>query len=100
MCCGRKRQAFRNASVLVRTPPPSSLPERHEEPVAFVPRAGTAVMRGPSTAVLLRHDGNSAVRAMGPVTGRRYDFAPGQAELPVDPRDAAVMLRQGAFHAA
>ena len=105
MCCGRKRQAFRNTPTLSRTPEtmsmvPDGIPRQPAPDTSAPPpppSADTQVARGPSAAMLLRYLGPSAIRVLGPVTGRRYEFAGDQSDQRVDRRDAAVMLRHGSF---
>ena len=102
MCCGRKRQAFRTTAMRGPPPPVVAKADAVAAPARPLVDRLEAVPgpRGPSTAILLRYRGTAAIRMQGPVTGRRYDFAMGGAEQPVDPRDAAVMLRHGAFYSA
>jgi hypothetical protein len=89
MCCGSKRSAMRNSPISAKPRVPAS-----PGPV-WVPAADSASAR-PGLAIL-RYREATAVRVHGPVTGRTYDFSSAQPAQPVDPRDAAVLMRSGLF---
>ncbi len=101
MCCGSGRMAYRMTVSQPRAavprqsvPPPASAPA----PVPADPVASPPVPApGRSTAVSLRYLGVGSRRIIGPVTGLAYDVSAAQPVLAMEPRDAAVLLRQGVF---
>lgn len=48
----------------------------------------------------LRLTQGTAALVRGPVTGRHYQFRDGACSQPVDPRDAAILLKSGYFQIA
>jgi hypothetical protein len=76
-CCGQGRAAL----VLDRASAPQ-VPAVH----------------GPS--VRIEFTQQAAVMIRGPATGRHYQFHPGAQTQPVDPRDAACLLKSGYFRLA
>jgi hypothetical protein len=75
-CCGAARQQVRTA-ILAATKP---LDSSRAITVAFHRR------------VDFEYTGSSSLTAIGPVTGRRYEFPQPGATLTVDARDAAALL--------
>jgi hypothetical protein len=47
--------------------------------------------------VELRYSGGSGIIVRGPATGKQYAFSPTAPAHPVDPRDAAILLRTNRF---
>jgi len=45
----------------------------------------------------LRFTQNSAALVRGPITGRHYQFKDGVCAHPIDPSDAAILLKSGYF---
>lgn len=112
MCCGRGRTAYRVASarpqiqasaVAAQAAPASAAgaapPVAVEAPMVEHAVAARTVPTqvGRRTEVVVRYLGSAGTRIVGPVTGRHYDVVPGPAPVAMEPRDAAVLLRQGHF---
>ncbi len=103
MCCGRGRMAYRMASQPALAPVAApvavaaAVAAEMRTPPAPAAEVAVGAVVGRSAAVTLRYLGRGAARVMGPVTGRRYDVSPDRPTLAVEPRDAAVLLRQGVF---
>jgi hypothetical protein len=72
-CCGRERQPAGQV----------------------IPAAAARQARSPerSFVVTFEYVGESALTAVGPVSGRRYRFAQGGARVTVDPRDRPALAR-------
>jgi hypothetical protein len=107
MCCGSKRAALRNTSTSAPSTTPlvsQSAVNRAQIPSAprQNPVATTASVsaREPSPWVVVRYIESSAVRVRGPVTGWQYNFSGARPAQAVDPRDAAVLLRNSMFRRA
>jgi|EndMetStandDraft_2_1072991.scaffolds.fasta_scaffold272293_2 hypothetical protein len=83
-CCGQMR------AVSI---PPVGRPEA-------APQAGALGWSAAATEVNLRYLEHGAIAVGGPVTGRRYEFSSGNPVQPVDPRDAAVLVRTRFFRQA
>ena len=79
-CCGKKREAMQQRRQATFGPP-------ERPPVSVQPR----------TPVVFQ--GKGAYLIEGPYTLEIYHFPAGQAELPVDPEDAAAMVKTGLFRA-
>jgi len=99
MCCGSRRSAWRAATTAPAAP--STRTAVREGPAGNAPTApasaAAAGMQGSFPTVTLRYTQASAIRLRGPVTARLYEFSVSQPDQPVDVRDAAVLLGNGAF---
>jgi len=87
--------AYRMATQAVPAPAPVPVMTEAPETAAVVAETAAPAIVGRSAAVTLRYLGRGAARLIGPVTGRRYDVSPDRPTLALEPRDAAVLLRQG-----
>ena len=79
-CCGQRRQQ------ISRSPPIQGA----NNPV---PPANVNGAPGPSRAVVFQYVGNTSLTAVGPVSGRHYQFSHPGATVEVDPRDRASLAR-------
>ena len=57
-----------------------------------------AAVAGPAVPIEFMQAASAFIR--GPATGRHYQFHAGARVQPVDPRDAAILVRSGYFRAA
>lgn len=73
-CCGKMRQQYRGAAGTPKAAEPGSAAGRQ-----FVIR--------------FEYIGATSLVAVGPVSGRRYQFAHPGAQLAIDPRDRPGLLR-------
>jgi len=77
-CCGQKRQAWRENTLVKAEPSAPPLPE----------------LRAP---VAVRYLGASSLLVKGSATGQVYLFAGGDSALLVDGRDLAALTAHGKF---
>ena len=101
MCCGRKRMAWRSASVPVRPSSPSAAAQGGTgRAVAasgrVVPPTGGPTQT-PIGAVSLEYTETAPIRVWGPATGLPYDFSDSQRVHAMDARDAAALARSSVF---
>jgi hypothetical protein len=95
-CCGERRRSLSQSlakPVPLAAPPVGSkntvsvkLPQRPVE-AAYAP-------------VLLRYVGKTNIVVRGQVTNKPYAFPAGGSVVPVDARDAVILLRSNVFHRA
>jgi hypothetical protein len=90
MCCGNRRAALRLDLARPASPP---VPR----PADPAPASPALDLRG--SELRLRYAGVSPLNVEGPVTGRAYAFSAASPDLPVDIRDAALLVRNGLFQA-
>jgi hypothetical protein len=72
-CCGKMRQQYRGA--------------------AGAPKAEPGAAAGRQFVVRFEYIGATSLVAVGPVSGRRYQFAHPGAQLAIDPRDRPGLSR-------
>jgi hypothetical protein len=102
MCCGSKRLAIRAGSVPLQSwdrqtdagTPSEAIAIPRAQTVTFHPLSCDSVPASPRWVRLVCLQNELRIR--GPVTGRLYEFLPGQTRA-VDRKDAAVMMRSGLF---
>jgi hypothetical protein len=99
-CCGQGRTSFARASP----PRPAMAQAAPRAAVAVPPRAAVAAPRPAAppppaayAAVRLRYLERSPIAVRGQASGRYYEFSAADAVKPVDPRDAAALLRTRFF---
>jgi hypothetical protein len=61
---------------------------------------GTQTPAQAGSAVRIEFTQQASVLIRGPATGRHYQFHAGAQTQPVDPRDAAVLVKSGYFRLA
>ncbi len=100
MCCGSRRSAWRNASISPRAPSRAPAISRNAGDGAQRPAAAAGTGWGRLASVAIRHTEPTPVRVWGAVTGRAYEFPDAETAQAVDPRDAAILMRDGPFRRA
>ena len=95
-CCGKARA---NLSISHANAGPTSTPITGGVPrlTATSPQAHMGWNNIPTQPVGLRYAGSSGIMVRGPATGKQYAFSPTAPAHPVDPRDAAILLRTNQF---
>lgn len=92
-CCGKARA---NLSIAHASVGPASTPI-----VSSAQRPGATLQalvgRNTTQPVELRYAGGTGIIVRGPATGKQYAFSPTAPAHPVDPRDAAILLRTNRF---
>jgi hypothetical protein len=101
-CCGQGRTSLARATLPPSRPAPAQQP-------AVPPRVAPEAAKGsvveplgaaayaPHPVVTLRYLERSPIAVRGPATGRYYEFSAAAPVKPVDPRDAAALLRTRFF---
>lgn len=92
-CCGKARA---NLSTSRASVGPTSTPiTGGARPIAASPQAQVGWTN--TQPVALRYAGGTGIIVRGPATGKQYAFSPTAPAHPVDPRDAAILLRTNHF---
>ena len=93
-CCGKARA---NLSTSRANVGPTSTPITGgtPRPIAASPLAHPGWAN--AQPVALRYAGSTSIIVRGPATGKQYAFSPIAPAHPVDPRDAAILLRTNHF---
>jgi hypothetical protein len=92
-CCGRARA---NLSTSHANVGPTSTAITGAAP-RTIPVSPQAQLGRSSQPVELRYAGGTGIIVRGPATGKQYAFSPTAPAHPVDPRDAAILLRTNHF---
>lgn len=93
-CCG---QARANLSISHANAGPTSTPITGGVPRLTAASPQAHLGGGITQPVGLRYAGSSGIMVRGPATGKQYAFSPTAPAHPVDPRDAAILLRTNQF---
>jgi hypothetical protein len=90
-CCGERRRSL--AQSLARPVKPAVQAVASKSAVNV--RQGS--MQAASAPLLVHYVGNASVVVRGPVTNKPYAFSARGSAMPVDPRDAVILLRSNMF---
>ncbi len=93
-CCGKARA---NLSISHASAGPTSTPIAGGTPRLTAASPHAHMGWDNKQPVGLRYAGTGGVIVRGPATGKQYAFSPTAPAHPVDPRDAAILLRTNQF---
>jgi hypothetical protein len=100
MCCGKRRSAWRSASVPLRASAQgvsASAPAADAAVGRRVAQTQAMSAQAPFRAVTLEYLETAPIRVWGPATGRPYDFSGAERLQAMDARDAAALARSSLF---